>query len=82
MYSTQIKILIITASILALTACGGGNGGGEQPTAKSMVVGQTYIMKKGQNIVRKKEPTKIEVSTDIDTGISTAKLISGAADIE
>jgi hypothetical protein len=88
MYKNSIKIFIATVSIFIITACGGGGtseptGGNQEPTpAVSMEIGKTYTMKKGQTIVRKEEPTQIVVHTDITSGESTAKLISGAATIE
>jgi hypothetical protein len=90
MYKNSIKIFITTVSIFIITACGGGGtsesiGGDEkptQPTAIHMEIEKTYTMKKGQTIVRKEEPTKIVVHTDITSGKNTAELISGKADIE
>jgi len=81
MYNNSMKTLIAIVSIFIITACGGG-GNSTPSTVVSMEINKTYTMEKGQTIIRKTEPTQIVVETIIDSGKSTAKLISGAADIE
>ena len=51
-------------------------------TVIEMEVGKTYTIKKGQTVVRKREPTEIFIQTDIETGVTTVRLLNGMANIE
>ena len=76
-----IKLAIaMTTVFLSLTACGGGgNGGGNGATM--MTRGTPYTLKKGQNIVKTTEDTVLVLETDIQTGVTTATLQKGSAEI-
>jgi len=55
----------------------------ETPIAiNTMTIGQPYIMKKGQTIIREEEPTVVVIENDTETLVTTATLESGSARIE
>ena len=84
-YIFSLSVLMI----LVLSACGGGGSseevGEENPpttTGINMLVNNSYIIEKGQTIIREEEGTIIELESDIDSGVTTAVLISGIARID
>ena len=91
MYKNIIKVVVNILVIVGFTACGESDKETEPSTpAKNVIkestvvhmkIGKVYTMQKGQTIVRKKDPTQIIVETNISSGESITKLISGEADI-
>jgi hypothetical protein len=82
--------LAILSNTLLLTACGGGSE--TQPTENRAVLGVSqnstimkenllYSMKKGETIVPITSEPKVAIETNLVTGQTTAKLLSGSAKI-
>jgi len=91
----NLLISSLIASALAFTGCGEGesnssssesslpNVSGMLPTGsnKSMVKNKPYTMEEGNTIVKKSDAPEILLDVDQQTGVTTATLISGEAEI-
>jgi ABC-type Fe3+-citrate transport system substrate-binding protein len=84
------SIINILASLmlLVLTACGGGsssdngsNSAVKGTQIKSMKIGTLYTIEKGNKIVKKSEKPIVILETNTQTGVTTATLTEGEADI-
>ncbi|WP_353661647.1 hypothetical protein [Hydrogenimonas sp. SS33] len=72
---------------LAFSGCGGGGGGNDtasvaQGSGTTMTAGRSYALKEGDRIVKRSPDAQVLLETDLNTGETTATLISGSAAIE
>jgi len=51
------------------------------PLARTMEINKTYTINKGDEIRKLSENTQIEFTSDLNTALTTAKLLSGEAEI-
>lgn len=93
----NITMILVGSLALFFTACGGGNNDRSgntgtidnespnthgEPTGKTMQKDTPYYMQAGITIVKTQDDTIIELETDIESGMTTAKLLEGGAKIE
>ena len=84
--SKLIKIAAIMIVSIFFTACGDSSsttptGGSDYGTNERMVTNKTYTINSGDEIEKISDDPTIEVVTDLETGVTTAKLVSGEAAI-
>ena len=73
-YITLIVIIIF------LSACGSESEPKPEPpidTDIAMKMGEIYSIHKGDVVIKKTEPAGVEFETNIDSGVTTSKLING-----
>lgn len=78
MKSIQMTIMIIV--VIFLASC--DEEGNTSDVSIEMKKNTSYVMSKRQVIVRTSNPTVVELETNISTGVTTAMLKSGSANIE
>ena len=87
----KIKITILCVLIIFFNSCGGGGGSssggnissnGKNSSTIQMQRGKAYEVQDGKTVVKKSDDAKIEIETDLKTGITTVTLLQGKAVIE
>ena len=81
-----IKIATLVVVSVFFTACGSSStttaaNQGDYGTNERMITNKAYKINSGDEIEKISDNPTIEVVTDLETGITTAKLISGEAAI-
>jgi len=81
-----IKITAIAIVSIFFTACGDDSStsvvdNNDYGTNERMITDKTYTINSGDEIEKISEDPTIEVVTNLETGVTTAKLISGEAAI-
>jgi len=82
-----IKIATLAVVSVFFTACGSSSSTttatsqGDYGTNERMITNKDYKINSGDEIEKISDDPTIEVVTDLETGITTAKLISGEAAI-
>ena len=81
---TVLKVSAIVLISMFLNACGGGGGStsgnnDNQGTNERMERGKVYKINKGDEIEKLSDDPKIEVTSNLKTGETEVKLISGEA---
>ena len=81
-----IKLTCIALTAMLFTACGGSSttdskSNNNYGTNERMVKNKEYTVNKGDEIEKISSNPTIEIISNLETGITTAKLISGEAAI-
>ncbi len=63
--------------MIGFISCGGGTTSPASSNEIEMVLNKTYIISKGQSIVKKSDNARVLLSSDIKTGETKATLKSG-----
>ncbi len=81
------KLTLIFASLILFSGCGDGSStiknsiDNNYGTNQRMIVGEEYIVNRGDEIEKLSSNPKIKIVTNLEKNITTATLISGEAAI-